>query len=245
MTARATTTLWMTLHLLSATASTQAAALPAHRVRTPSALVALLDTGFVRNPQGQFDAARFDTLTANALRLLFDEAAAKGLPTAPLINRALEGAARRVNGARILSVVRAHAVALAEAKGALGDISTVAELDAGADAIRAGIDLKTLSSVRGTRHAGTAVTALVVLTDVVNRGVPTPTARDAVTALARLPQSDDALLGLQSTVAKNALRGPGMALAALNRYVRVTVSGTVTPSIPVTSDRKPARPPDP
>ena len=78
-----------------------------------------------RRPQGQFDAARFDTLTANALRLLLDDAAAKGLPTAPLINRALEGAARRVGGQRILSVVRAHAAALAEAKLALGEGSAV------------------------------------------------------------------------------------------------------------------------
>ncbi len=39
------------------------------------------DTVLFRDPQGQFDAARFDTLTANALRVLFDEAAAKGLPT--------------------------------------------------------------------------------------------------------------------------------------------------------------------
>ena len=76
MTARATTTLWMTLQLLSATAATQAAALPAHSARSSSTLAAVRDTGFVRNPQGQFDAARFDTLTANALRLLFNHESA-------------------------------------------------------------------------------------------------------------------------------------------------------------------------
>jgi len=255
----ARTTLWLTLPLLAVTlASPLASPLAATTLVVTSrgdtvhgaaslvaSLVASRDTVFFRDPQGQFDAARFDTLTANALRLLLDDAAAKGLPTAPLINRALEGAARRVGGQRILSVVRAHAAALAEAKLALGEGSAVAELDAGATALRAGIDARTLTVVRGTRPNGTAVTALVVLTDVVKRGVPASTAREAVATIARTPRSDDALLGLQATVAKNAQRGPGMALDALNRYVRGAVTGTVSPSIPATNDRKPVRPPDP
>jgi hypothetical protein len=61
--------------------------------------------------------------------------------------------------------------------------------------------------------------------------------------IARMPRSDDALLGLQATVAKNALRGPGMAVDALNRYVRTTMPGNGGP--PVTLDRKPIRPPSP
>lgn len=249
MTPRRRTTVWVAVQLLSATlvspaASPLAATARADGVQAAATVAAAMDTVLFRDRQGQFDAARFDTLTANALRLLFDEAAARGLPTAPLINRALEGAARRVGGPRILSVVRAHAAALANAKAALGDASTVAELDAGAIALRAGIDARTLTSVRSTRPVGTAVTALIVLTDVVSRGVPTSTAREAITTIARIPRSDDALLGLQTTVAKNAQRGPGMALDALNRYVRTTVSGAVPPSTPATADRKPVRPPD-
>jgi hypothetical protein len=68
-----------------------------------------------RRQQVQFDASRFDSLTATALRSILDRAAAQGLPTAPLINRALEGAARRASGPKILAVVRVHAAALAEA----------------------------------------------------------------------------------------------------------------------------------
>ncbi len=248
---RARTTIGLALQLLSASIATPLSAatvavvtIHGNTTAVASSVVASIDTVFFRDPQGQFDAARFDTLTANALRLLLDDAAAKGLPTAPLINRALEGAARRVGGTRILSVVRAHAAALAEAKSALGEASTVGELDAGATALRAGIDARSLAVVRTMRPAGTAVTALVVLTDVVRRGVPTSTARDAVASIARMPRSDDALLGLQSMVAKNAQRGPSMALDALNRYVRDMVSGAVSPSTPATTDRKPVRPPD-
>ncbi len=195
--------------------------------------------------QLQFDAARFDTLTASTLRAILDSARHQGLPTAPLINRALEGAARRRGGSEIIAVVRQHLAALTNAKVVLGEKSTVAELDAGASALKVGIDANTLSAVRASRSAGEAVTPLVVLTDIVKRGVPTSTAREAVTSIARMPHSDDALLGLQVTVARNSLRGPGMALDALNRYVRGTLSGTMSPPAPATIDRKQARPPFP
>lgn len=195
-------------------------------------------------PQIQFDVARFDTLTARVLGEIFDGAAARGLPTAPLINRALEGAARRVGGARILAVVRAYTVALSDARDALGIASTVAELEGGASALRAGVDARTITLVRSSRPSGSVETPLMVLTDIVSRGVPAATAREAVTTLSRMPKnSDEALMGLQLTVAKNSVRGPGMALDALHRYVRGTVSGSVLPSIPATTDRKPIRPP--
>jgi hypothetical protein len=191
---------------------------------------------------GQFDASRFDSLTAISLRSIFDEAYDRGLPVRLLVNRALEGAARRVSGPRILRVVREFSDALAAAKFALGDGSTEAELDAAATAIRAGIEPRTIAGLRTTRPAGTAVTALVVLTDLVGRGVPLPTAREAVTTLATQSRSDESLTGLQQTVAKNSQRGPGMALDALNRYVRGTTSGAVPPG---GSAGKPVRPPDP
>jgi hypothetical protein len=191
-----------------------------------------------------FDASRFDTLTANSLRAIFDDAVSRGLPVKLLVNRALEGAARKVGGARVLRVVRDWADALATAKFALGEGTTDAELDAAAVAIRAGIDPRTVAAVRATRSPGTAVTALVVLTDLVQRGVPAATAREAVATVSRQPRSDDALQSLQQVVAKNAGRGPGMALEALNRYVREASSGANPSSVPTSADRKPVRPPD-
>lgn len=194
--------------------------------------------------QIQFDTSRFDPATASALRGLFEIAAEAGLPTRPLINRALEGAARRMSGDRILRVVRELTAALNEAKDILGPGSTADELVAGADALRAGYDARAVSAVRATRPPGSAAAALVVMTDLASRGVPTVTARDAVTSIARLGKSDDALWGLQMAVAKNAQRGPGMALDALNRYLRGTVPGSPGSTVPATTDRKPVRPPD-
>ena len=197
-------------------------------------------------PPVRFDFSRFDTLTAFGLQALLDSVSAKGIPTAPLINRALEGAARRVNGKIILQVVRAHALALGQAREALGASSPLDELEAGAVALRAGIDVGTLVDLRAVRPtAGSATVPLVVLADVLERGVPKADARNAVTTIAKMPKSDEALNGLQSTVAKNSGRGPGMAQDALNRYLRTTVKAAPPSSAPATTDRPPIRPPTP
>lgn len=218
--------------------------LPAARVVVSDTVPAI--TAQARQLEGamqpaQFDASRFDSLTATSLRSIFDEAYDRGLPVRILVNRALEGAARKISGPRILRVVREWSDALAAAKFALGDGSTEGELAAGATAIRAGIEPRTVQTIRSTRPAGTAVMALVVLTDLVGRGVPSPTAREAVMTIAKQPKSDDMLEGLMLSVAKNSQRGPGMALDALNRYVHGTVTGTLTPGA---SAGKPTRPPD-
>lgn len=197
-----------------------------------------------QQPPAGFDASRFDSATAITLRGLLEDARELGLPTKSLINRALEGSARRMSGDKIIRVVRELAAALTEAKEVLGPGSTPDELEAAADALRAGYDRKAVASIRATRPPGTAVTALVVLTDLARRGVPANTARDAVTDLSKLPRSDEALLGLQSAVARNAQRGPGMALEALNRYVRGMGGVPGSSGTPATIDRKPVRPPD-
>jgi hypothetical protein len=199
-----------------------------------------------RDQQPTLDPSRFDSLTILTLRALIDSAAHNGIPVAPLVNRALEGAARRAPGPRIVAVVRAHASALADARDALGPAATVAELDAGAMALRAGVDGAALAAVRRQRPAGQAVTPLVVLTDVVRRGVPLAAARDAVTAVAPLARGDELLLGLQETVARGAARGgSGMALDAMQRYLRNSVPGAERAPAPASTRRPPPDPPTP
>lgn len=192
--------------------------------------------------QPRFDPSRFDTATASGLRVVLDSATVHKIPTGPLINRALWGLAMHVSGTKIVSLVRVHYIAMLDARAALGDNATESELDTGADAIKAGVDGKTLQSVRSTRPvAGSAVTSLVVLTDLVRRGISTGRARDAITALGRASRSDDAINGLQAMVAKNAERGPGMAQDALDRYVKTNLSG-VRKKVP---PQQVSRPPSP
>ncbi|MES2523558.1 MAG: hypothetical protein V4617_12715 [Gemmatimonadota bacterium] len=231
------------LRLAALIALANLASVPAAQAQ-PAAMNAMLQQA---TPQRvPFDEARFDSLTARQLGEIFDAAAAAGLPTDKLINRARQGAALRVNSARIITAVRMHAAALLEAREVLGTASTAAELDVGADALKAGIPASTLAQVRAARTGGSVEMPLVVLIDLVSsRQVPVSNAREAVLTLSRVPRSDEALSSLQQVVAKNSVRGPGMALDALNRYVKGTVSGSIQPSTPVTPDRKPIRPPPP
>ena len=217
----------------------------ADTILVPTARAPASQTAVARRDQQAFDASRFDSLTANALRALFDDAAEAGLPVRPLVNRALEGAARRTTSERILRVVREHALALRDAKQALGDRSSDDELEAGAIALRAGLDRRALETMRNSRARSPVVVPLVVLTDLVRRGVPVATAQEAVATLGRAPRADDTLLGLQATVAKNAQRGPGMAVDALNRYVKAVVVTSPEAAASTSSDRKPVRPPAP
>jgi hypothetical protein len=77
----------------------------------------------------------------------------------------------------------------------------------------------------------------------VRRGVPTATAREAVTTLARLPGADDALLGLQGVVARGASQNPDMAVQALQRYIQRTVPPSRPPAGGGPAMRPPTRPP--
>lgn len=191
--------------------------------------------------QPGFDPLRFDSATVVALRALFDSAAAHRLPVKSLINKANQGAAYSVSGKRIVQSVREHFTALVDARAALGENATDSELDTGADALKKGADGKVLQEIRKTRTTrGSAVNALVVLTDLMERGIQTNKARDAILSLARISPTDEAINGLQNTVARNANRGPGMAQDALERYLRTNTSGAQKPA------SKPAnRPPNP
>lgn len=176
-------------------------------------------------PAQLFDVTRFDSSTAVTLRALLDTAIARGLPTTPLVNRALEGSARRVVGSRIIIAVRAHLAAMTNAQRVLGVRSTAAQLDAAAEAMKAGVDGGTLHQLHEARPGNSIIKPLVVLTDILGRGIPFATANHAVLTLARLPGSDDHLDTLQSLVAKNVTRGgPTMAVEALNRYLRETLA---------------------
>lgn len=194
---------------------------------------------------GRFDPSRFDSVTAGVLRVLIDTAAAHKIPTATLINLAYQGSAQHASSAKILAAVRDTYVAMLDARAALGDASTESELASGASAIRAGADGKALQSIRTTRPAsGSAVGALVVFSDLIgNRGIPLNDARDAVVSLARTSRTDETLNGLQSLVARNSVRGPGMAQDAMKRYVKDNVAGSQknSPAKPVT---RPPSPPD-
>jgi len=134
-------------------------------------------------------------------------AAAQGLPTAPLVARAFEGASRQAGDAAILDAVRLYAAGLAGARRALGPTARPAELDAGAGALMAGVPEDSLASLKRARPSGSLVIPLVVLSDFVARGVPVASASNTVLEATRAGAADPALLRMRERIHERILRG--------------------------------------
>ncbi len=124
----------------------------------------------------------------DAARAQVDEilqaARAGGLPTEPLVDRALEGAAKGAAPALIVSAVGRLRDELHQARAAFGESASSAELTAGASALRAGAAADHLAQLRRLRAGQPLTVAAAVLADLVAAGVPVDTAVTAVMALA-------------------------------------------------------------
>jgi hypothetical protein len=134
-------------------------------------------------------------------------AASQGLPTSPLVARALEGASRQADGALILQAVRRHAMGLAAARRALGPSASPAELDAGAGALLAGMPEDSLVGLKRARPTGSLVIPLIVLSDFMARGVPPVSASGTLIAATRAGAADPALLRMRERINQRIQRG--------------------------------------
>jgi hypothetical protein len=124
------------------------------------------------------------------VQTVLDSARREGLPLEPLVDRALEGAAKGADDARIVAAVRRLANELAAAREAFGPGVADAEVAAGASALRAGARGENLQRLRRLRPGQSVTVAAAVLTDLVALGIPADTATAAVLALAE--RADDA-----------------------------------------------------
>lgn len=184
---------------------------------------------------------RLDLETRSAVVSLVDSARAAGLPSEPLIQRALEGATKGAPGARIVAAVRRLATDLGTARTALGTRATVPELEAGVAALRAGASTDVLAQLRDVRRPPLTM-ALSVLADLVASGVPTDSATAVVLALA--PNARDADLvefrrAVERDISLGAPPGAAASVRALNTGVRDATNLGTTPGQP---PRPPSRP---
>jgi hypothetical protein len=173
--------------------------------------VALPDRGAAQDPRLE---RRLDSATLAALGTVIDSARVAGLPVEPLVQRALEGSAKRAPGVRIIAAVRLLATELADARAALGAASTPAELVAAASALRAGMRTADLVQFRRRRLTNLTV-PLAAVTDLVTSGVPPDSAAAAVLALAGSAR-DDQIVDFRRAVERDiALGAPPAAAAAV------------------------------
>ncbi len=115
---------------------------------------------------------------------LLDSATALGIPTEPLVDRALEGASKGAGADLIVRAVLRLTGELVAARDALGLESTEPEIKAGASALRAGARPEDLAVLRDLRTDLSLTIPAAVLADLVAFGVPADTATAAVIALA-------------------------------------------------------------
>lgn len=106
------------------------------------------------------------------------------LPTEPLVDRALEGVAKRAPEALIISAVGRLLGELRLTRQAFGEKTSDAELAAGASALRAGATRAQLERLRKLRRGRPLTIAAAVLADLIAAGVPADTGIAAVLALA-------------------------------------------------------------
>ncbi len=116
--------------------------------------------------------------------MVLDSARGEGLPVEPLVDRALEGAAKGAGADLIVRAVRRLREELRIARAAFGDDAAHPEVTAGASALRAGATQADLVRLREIRQVGRMTVPAAVLADLIAAGVPSDTAIAAVMVLA-------------------------------------------------------------
>ena len=169
--------------------------------------------------------ARLDAASQLAVRQLLDSARVEGLPVEPLVSKVLEGSAKGAPGPRIVQVVRALRTALGDARAALGGGASESELVAGAAALQAGLRPTVLVELRRARGTRALAGPLVVLSDLVTRGVPPAAASEAVLRLARAGAADASFATLRRDVERDIAAGASPAAAAALR------AGSLAPTV--------------
>ncbi len=99
-------------------------------------------------------------------------AKARGLPTEPLMSKALEGVAKKQTSSSIRAAMSALQKRLRRANELLAPSPTIDELAAGADALSVGVPEKTLKQMRQAAPRRSIAVELGVLTELVARNVP-------------------------------------------------------------------------
>jgi len=184
------------------------------------------------------DAARgLEPRARTEIVAVLDSARLAGLPAdalSALASKVVEGINKGAAPDRIARVVHESYSAMRAAQSILGPDVAPGEIAAGAGALRAGLAGRDLQRIKLASRSRPATGALVVATDMINRGVP---AADAVAAVVRLAESGadgEALLQLQSDVARDVAAGVAPRSAALER-ARVLSSRPRTPSSPASA----------
>ncbi|AMW06379.1 hypothetical protein [Gemmatimonas phototrophica] len=157
------------------------------------------------------DASPFDAIADESarasLRTIIADAAARGLPTAPLVTKVREGLAKRATPDRIRSATALLADRLAVASKAIAPTKSAEELTAAADALQAGIPTATLRDMRQLWPQRPLTVPLGVLAEMVASGVSRSVATRRVRELLVKGANTTQFASLGSTVSSDIAAG--------------------------------------
>lgn len=161
---------------------------------------------------GRLSPAAVDSVTALAAR-----AAARGLPVEPLIQKALEGQSKSAEDRLILSAVHDLLDRLERASAALGDRAKDSDMVAAAGAMHLGVSAMTLRDVVAAYRDQSLAVPLVVLTDMIRKGVAVETASSVIVQLVEARVDVDGLQRFRRLVDRDINSGAAPADAATIR----------------------------
>ncbi|HYD53935.1 MAG TPA: hypothetical protein VEA99_14960 [Gemmatimonadaceae bacterium] len=151
--------------------------------------------------QRELDPATFDFVSR-----IVDRTAQRGLPIEPLLNGAAEGLTHRAAPAKIRLKVERMAQRLELASRALVPASR-GDLEAGVEALGAGVPVATLTTIRQLRPDASVAVELGVLAQLVRSGVPLEKASAKIAELMRAGSRPAQIVALGDSVRSDVQRG--------------------------------------
>lgn len=152
-------------------------------------------------------AARLDSVTRPRVETVVSTAQGEGLPTEPLVQKALEGSSKGAPGPRIVTAVESMLADLRRSRDALGRSAAPDEIVAAAAALRAGATPGMVSEMRRVGPHGGVAVPLAVFTDLVAGGMTVDAAWRSVAALAQRGGDEQEFLDLRDRL-KPAVESP-------------------------------------
>jgi hypothetical protein len=170
------------------------------------------------------------------LSVLAEEMTADGISDEPLYLKAVEGAAKNVPPAMLLPGVRAYATRLRGARQAFGAGAPTTLLRAGADALQRGVSPEALRALPADRLRSPM--AILVLTDLMEAGVPADRALDILRDAMQQRAQDDRMLDISARVRRLIRQGltPQEAIDRVRRNLQRARDGADGPPVPPGSE---------
>ena len=185
------------------------------RILVPLAVAGLLAMPALPAGAQSAGLARLEPRTRAAVEAIIESAVTAGLPrhmTRSLVAEAQRLHTRGVSSDAIVARVRTQSQHLQIARLVLGD--SIVDVESGAAALTAGVKPEILVELRRARRDSSVAIALIVLADLITRGVPADTASAMILAIAGTPAGDQVFHELRSAVALDITSGKTPVYAA-------------------------------